>query len=175
MTRPAVIFDLDDTLVDTSELLTLRKARRWSDCYRNLQKTHIYPGILEVISTLVDNGIPNNGIPIGIVTTSISDYAERVLKHHGIPYDALVAYHDCRGRQKPNPDPVLLCLNRLNCTPIGSLGIGDAANDAQAYVRAEITAWGAGWSSGLERNAEWDDIIETPMPIVSFFQSCRGS
>lgn len=164
MTAPAVIFDLDETLVDTSELFTLRKARRWNECYRNIPKTHIYPGVAEMVTTLVDKGIP-----IGIVTTSISNYAERVLNHHNIPYDALVAYHDCRGKQKPDPYPVHLCLNRLNCSPTGSLGIGDAASDAQAYVGAEITAWGAGWSSSLERNAEWDDIIETPKPIISFF------
>ena len=166
MNGPAVLFDLDDTLVDTSELFALRKSRRWSECYRNLSKTSLYPGTMDAIALLREDDIP-----IGIVTTSISNYAEKVLKFHGIPYDALVAYHDCRGRQKPNPAPVMLCLERLGCEAERSLGIGDAANDALAYARANVVAWGAGWSSKIEQDAEWDKIILTPKEILTYFKS----
>jgi len=167
MPEPAVIFDLDDTLADTAELLSLRKAKKWKQCVGQLSRTHLYPGLIDAITKLRDSGIR-----VGIVTTSVSYYAETVLRHHNIPYDALVAYHDCPwNKQKPDPAPVNLCIEKLKCRTEGSLGIGDSAIDAQAYVGAGIAAWGAGWSSRFEREAEWAEIIETPEPIMSFFES----
>ena len=163
MPEPTAIFDLDDTLANTVELFPLRKAGRWKQCVTQLSRTRIYPGLLETITTLRDSGIR-----VGIVTTSVSYYAEAILQHHDIPYDALVAYHDCP-RRKPDPAPVRLCLEKLNCSTKGSLGIGDAATDAQAYVGAGIVAWGAGWSTHFEREAEWAQILKTPEPILSFF------
>ena len=166
MHKTAVIFDLDDTLVDTSELSHLRENRDWKECFKRIPETKMYDGLLEAITSL-----ENLGIPIGIVTSSVSRYAKKVLDYHGIPYDTLIAYHDCDSdKQKPNPDPVIKCLVDLDCSAEGSLGIGDSIKDAQAYKSAGIKAWGAGWSSSLYRDTEWDEIIDTLDPVVSFFQ-----
>ena len=166
MPKTAVIFDLDDTLVDTSELSHLRENRDWKECFKRIPETKMYDGLLEAITSL-----KNLEIPIGIVTSSISDYANEVLDYHDIPHDTLIAYHDCPPHlQKPNPAPVIKCLGDLDCSAEGSLGIGDLIKDAQAYKSAGIKAWGAGWSRGLCRDTEWDEIIDTLDPVVSFFQ-----
>ena len=165
MSAVAVVFDLDDTLVDTSELLGLRETKKWKECVRQLSKSQIFPGILDTI-----NALRERGIFIGIVTTSVSYYAENILRYHSIPYDTLVAYHDCpKHKQKPDPAPINLCLDRLDSTPDGAFGIGDSASDSQAYRNSGIPAWGAGWSSRLVKDASWDQIIETPELIVPFF------
>ena len=166
MHKTAVIFDLDDTLVDTSELSHLRENRDWEECYKRIPETKMYDGLLEAITSL-----ENLGIPIGIVTSSPSKYAKKVLSQHDIPHDKLIAWQNChRLKQKPNPDPVIKCLGKLGCSAEGSLGIGDSAKDAQAYKSAGIKAWGAGWSRSLCRDTEWDEIIDTLDPVVSFFQ-----
>ena len=166
MPKTAVIFDLDDTLVDTSELFHLRVKKMWRLCYKRIPETKMYDGLLEAITSL-----KNLGIPIGIVTSSPSNYAKKVLSQHDIHYDKLIAWHDCPSHlQKPNPAPVIKCLEYLDCSAEGSLGIGDSIKDAQAYKSAGIKAWGAGWSRSLYRDTEWDEIIDTLDPVVSFFQ-----
>jgi phosphoglycolate phosphatase-like HAD superfamily hydrolase len=99
----------------------------------------------------------------------VSFYAEKLLAHHDIPYDCLIAYHDCSPR-KPHPDPVLLCLKRLSAMADGSVGIGDSSHDADAYNAAGLTAWGAGWSAALDRDARWSHIAERPVEVMAFFQ-----
>jgi phosphoglycolate phosphatase-like HAD superfamily hydrolase len=46
----AVIFDLDDTLVDTSMLASLRDERRWGECFARLGDAAAFevPGTVEV-------------------------------------------------------------------------------------------------------------------------------
>ena len=46
---------------------------------------------------------------------------------------------DCR-KQKPAPDPVIRCLDTLNCSAEDSLGLGDADYDAAAYRAAGLLA-----------------------------------
>ncbi|WP_417733498.1 HAD family hydrolase [Roseovarius sp.] len=171
MAVSAIILDLDDTLVDTSMLAGLRRQRRWRDVFRRINETVAYEGIVDLV-----NAARKNGLAVGVVTRSVSNYANAVLDNHGISYDALVAYHDCRN-QKPSPDPVNLCLKKLGLGPDAALGLGDSEDDCLAYLAAEIPALGAGWSNELAGSAPWTRIvtveefssliIEAPKPLPS--------
>lgn len=160
--RKALVIDLDDTLVNTACLSQLRNQPKpdWKGCVAQFSSTTIYDEIAETIASLKEKSIA-----VGVVTSSVSYYAGKLLEYHGIQYDRLVAYHDCNPR-KPHPAPVLLCLHQLGVKPKNAIGVGDAAIDAQAYSAAGITAIGAGWSSALDRQARWDRIISTPAQIV---------
>lgn len=156
----ALIVDLDDTAVDTSALRPLRERRDWKACARNLDQSVPFDGMKKVTAQL-----RNDGIKIGYVTTSVSFYAEKVLQHHSLPYDCLIAWHDCSPR-KPHPASILLCLTRLGCDPSEAIGVGDSAIDAEAYNAAGIKSVGAGWSPVLDRKADWREIVEEPHELL---------
>jgi len=160
---PTLILDLDNTIIDSEALASYRTARNWRACRSNAHKTTCFPSVREMVS-----GVQAAGIQVGVVTRSPSTYAEAMLHHHGIGYDALVAYHDTT-HQKPHPEPVLLCLRRLEATVSGSLGVGDDPTDAQAYRAAGLKAWGAGWSPYLLKDGDWDLVVDDPEDVLRFF------
>lgn len=160
---PALIVDLDNTLIDSEPLAALRRARKWPACRANAHMTSCFPDIQDVIAQ-----VRTSGIPVGVVTRSPSQYAAHLLNHHGIGYDELVAYHDV-SRQKPHPESVELCLARLDARASSSLGVGDDPGDAQAYRAADLLAWGAGWSPHLKDDGTWDLIAEDPRMILGHF------
>lgn len=153
-----IVFDLDDTLVDTGEIRTLRGARRWKECVKSLSKTRIFDGISELFCQA-----KQRDLKIAIVTTSVSYYALAVTQFHKIRYDLLIAYHDAP--PKPRPDGINLVLSSLRIKPAEALGIGDADTDATAYKAAGVTSIGAGWSPLLSRTSPWDRIIARPTDV----------
>lgn len=140
-----VIFDLDETLLDTSLLKAMRDKGDWKSCYTNVGLTQFYSGGVEVIDQL-----KMNGIKVGVVTNSPRKYAESVLKHHNIQYDNLVAYHDCKFK-KPHPGPIEMCIGALNLSKEVILGIGDDIKDIKAYKSADIYAIGVVWGIHTEK------------------------
>jgi phosphoglycolate phosphatase-like HAD superfamily hydrolase len=160
----ALIIDLDDTAVDTSAVRSYRDRRDWKGCVQNLHRTIIFPDMKDTLARL-----RSEGIVIGFVTTSVSFYAERVLSGHGLAYDRLIAWHDCRPH-KPDPAPIEMCLSRLGCAAGDAIGVGDSAIDAEAYRRANVLSVGAGWSQALVRGAGWDIIADAPSELWSQFR-----
>ncbi|RJS59181.1 HAD family hydrolase [Bacillus sp. PK3_68] len=140
-----VVFDLDETLLDTSSLKPMRDKRDWKTCYRSVNLTQHYNGGKEVIETL-----QLKGIKIGIVTNSPRKYAESVLNYHGIKPDYLVAYHDCKYK-KPHPGPIEMCIQGLELSKKAFLGIGDDIRDIKAYKSAGIEAVGVVWGVHTEK------------------------
>ena len=53
----AIIFDLDQTLVDSRHIEHLRRSRQWSIVYQKIPTILAYDGINEVLSVTRDNGI----------------------------------------------------------------------------------------------------------------------
>lgn len=99
------------------------------------------------------------------MTTSVSFYAENVLRHHALPYDKLIAYHDSTPH-KPSRHPIDLCLAHFGKSPDEALAVGDSAIDYDAYSSAGVTAWGAGWSTALVRTVTWAHIASDPDEIL---------
>lgn len=106
----AVILDLDETLVLTSNLEGLRKARNWSKVYAAFDRTSLPQGTLEFIEKI------SRTARVGVVTKSPRSYAERLLEHHGIEVPVIVAFHDVR-RVKPDPEALLKASQKLSSVP----------------------------------------------------------
>lgn len=159
-----LVLDLDDTLFDTSMLLPDRRARKWGRVINDVDKTTIFPEAKVILDVANDAGLK-----VGIVTRSISNYANAILEYHGISPDVLVAYHDC-SRQKPSPDPVLLCLHKLGLEPLSCIGIGDSRDDASAYSSAGVYAIGASWSPVFETSDRWEEVL-TGEQVVALLEN----
>jgi pyrophosphatase PpaX len=65
-------------------------------------------------------------------------------------FDAVVAADDTE-RHKPDPDPVLLALERLQARPEDTAYVGDAPFDVQSAKAAGVYAIAVGWG-GIHRH-----------------------
>lgn len=151
-----IIFDLDQTLVDTSHLETLRKQRNWKKIYAQIPSLIPYEGINEIIQSF-----NSREIPIGIVTTSPESYCSRIIRHCGWEIAATVCYHDVK-RRKPHPESMHLILQKLGLGNQNVISIGDRAMDIVASKQAGIVSVAATWGS-----KEVDDLLATSPDYIA--------
>jgi HAD superfamily hydrolase (TIGR01549 family) len=153
-----IIFDFDQTLVDTSPVEHLRSARRWADVMRRAPSLEIYAGIPELLSEL-----EAMGETVAIVTKSPSMVAKSFIERHRWPIEILVGYHDVR-RVKPDPEGLLIAMERAGARPEETLHVGDQPQDTEAARGAGVTAIGSAWGIAdmtALRSSRPDEIFET--------------
>jgi phosphoglycolate phosphatase-like HAD superfamily hydrolase len=154
----AVLFDLDQTLIDSSAAESHRRSRRWSEVYQLVPSLLPYEGVTEMIEWL-----HASGVPVAIVTSAPWSYCSRVIKQWSWHIDVSVCYHDT-ARWKPQPDPIELALRRLGAEPRESVSVGDQPGDIIASKAAGVFAIAAGWGCADQaalRGAEPDAEAET--------------
>lgn len=135
-----VIFDLDQTLVDSSIAEAERKSRNWKGVYKLIPQFKIYEGILETIES-----IKNQNIQICILTSSPSVYCEKVLDYFQLSCGQKVCYHDTR-KHKPDPEPFekALSLMRLDAKEVFAFGdkIEDSVGASRTGIDNALCVWG---------------------------------
>jgi phosphoglycolate phosphatase-like HAD superfamily hydrolase len=167
----AVIFDLDDTLVDTSALREFRDSRQWQLCLRSLHLAKAFPAS--------DHGTPvaslpksvaSTGAKIGLVTNSPSHYATALLDQFGIEIPILVSGSDGIP-PKPNPDGLLAAARAIGVSPGACLYVGDDVGDVGAAAAAGMASAGVAWDSHFPpgwRRA-WPDVaVASPERLLEF-------
>lgn len=163
----AIIFDLDDTIIDTSQIKHLRR-NPWSECYTNIP-TKTFAVFDENLSTL----IKDKNFKVGIVTNSPRPYATRVLSHHNFNYDNLICFHDC-DKRKPHPAPLLKCALNLGINPNCVISIGDNVNDIVASKEAGMTTVGVTWGESSQtelKDIGSDFIISNNIELISLLRN----
>lgn len=159
-----LIFDLDQTLIDSRHIEHLRRSRQWSIVYQKIPTILTYDGINEVLSFTKDKGIK-----LAIVSSSPSSYVQRVMRHFGWSFDVMVCYHDTN-RHKPHPAPFIEAANRLKIAAKDCWAMGDEPKDIIAAKAAGMYAVAALWGS-LDKeslkSAKPDIIFET---VTSFYK-----
>ena len=119
-----VIFDLDQTIIDSSIASEERRNRNWRAVYNMIPEMQPYQGVVRLINKLV-----SDGVKVAIVTSSPRPYCEKVLDFLGITGVVTVCYHDTQ-RHKPDPEPLLLAIERMgNQEGKQICVIGDEEND----------------------------------------------
>lgn len=149
----AVIFDLDDTLLDSSVLREARDARDWSAVLARLADVREFdvaegePRITDLPSLTRERGLL-----VGVLTHSPRPYATELLRAHAITADALVTGSD---GYPPKPDPTGLraLLTELGVVPADALMVGDSAMDFEAAAAAGVGCVGVSWRA--EPRPEW--------------------
>ncbi|MFM1828982.1 MAG: hypothetical protein RL624_1223 [Bacteroidota bacterium] len=163
-----IIFDLDQTIVDSSIAEKQRSNRQWNDVYSLIPRFQLYEGIQELITEL-----RLNNFKIAIVTTSPGIYTDKVLKYFDIYNDAKVCYHDV-SRRKPFADQYLKAMEVLKLNPKHTFSLGDRAIDIQAAHNANIFSCACYWGS-LEKdllklsNSQYN--FETVRDAIDFFRN----
>jgi HAD superfamily hydrolase (TIGR01549 family) len=166
----ALLFDLDQTIIDSSSAEKYRKSGQWSTVYALISQFKLYPGVIEAIEFA-----KKNGLKICIVTSSPSTYCQKVLDHWKIPYDQKVCYHDT-SKRKPYPDPLERGMQLIECAETkNAISFGDRAVDIQASKAAKVMSVGCTWGStevNELRSAIPDMIIESPTELIPIIKKC---
>lgn len=182
MTLPALLFDLDGTVVDSIELIVQAAEhaydgrdgprptraewlaligtplapmlRRWAhdeddlkflwDRYRAFQVEHHdrlvapYPGVVDLIRRLHDRGHA-----MAIVSSKLEAGIRRSLDFIGLTdcFGALIGI-EATEKHKPEPEPVLLALERLSAPAASAWFIGDSPYDVMAGNAAGVRTIG---------------------------------
>ena len=130
------------------------------DIYRSYQKEifvdqiEIFPGMKELVLELKERGYK-----VGIATSRLRASTLLGLNKFGLEdkIDALVTVEDT-DKHKPDPEPALICLEKLGSTPDESIMLGDSAYDMGCGKNAGMTTVLVGWSevakSGVESTAK---------------------
>ncbi|WP_353101031.1 HAD-IIIA family hydrolase [Myroides odoratus] len=153
--KELVIFDLDQTLVDTSQVEILRKNRQWNKIGMSLSQTIVYPGIKDTLDYL-----KSRGIKIAVFTSSPKSYAQDVLQHHNLPYDLLLGYHDVKMR-KPSPEGFYKILKHFNIDSKKAISFGDQHTDILASNQAQIQSVACLWG-----NDDNDKLLDSKPSLI---------
>jgi len=203
----AVVFDLDGTLVDSVELITIsfqhairqvlgqeisreesiawvgrplreqmelfspEHADELVEVYREFNhREHdrmlkLYDGILNLLSDL-----QRAGVKLGLVTSKSRYTTQMAFDLTGIEsyFDATVCADESPGN-KPSPDPILACLDRLDVEEGDAAYVGDSPSDIQAALAAGVRAIAVTWGVfDAERlAAEKPDILVHTIPELA--------
>jgi len=194
MKKSAVLFDLDGTLLDTTDgvlesavhtVVSLDRkplphetmlhflgppiqesfmrhygmdkagaqeaANRFRSYYKEnaLFKAKLYPGIIETLKALSDNGIA-----LGVATYKREDYAIQVLQHFGIaPYCKTMHGADNFNR-RTKVDIIELCIRELGVGREEIVLVGDTEYDAVGAVNAGVDFIGVTFGFGFKAESD---------------------
>ena len=143
-----------------------------AEVYRNFQKEHceelvnVFPGIPDLLERL-----KSSGYHMAIVTSRTRESANRYLSMLGIEsyFDDMVSCDDTN-IHKPNPEPVLLCLDKMKAKKNQAIMVGDSAFDIKCANNAGVLSVLVGWritGNGTEEvsDAIADYQIEKPLDL----------
>ncbi len=161
-----IIFDFDQTLVDTSTVESLRTARRWKEVMARVSTLNVYANISELLTDL-----SVQGHALAIVTKSPSMVPKWFIDHYRWPIDVLVGYHDVTYR-KPHPEGLLKAMAKTGAEPGTSFHVGDQVQDTEAARAAGVTAIGVTWGISDDaalRASNPDRLFATVTEVRAFF------
>ncbi len=130
------------------------------------KQTKCFPGTVEMLERL-----SKRGFTLGVVTAKSGFVAQRSINFLGIDkyISVLIGAQDVT-RHKPQPDPILAALEKLNRQPRQAVYVGDTPFDIIAAKAAQTKAVGVTWGIAgrdvLENHQpdavidSWDEIDE---------------
>ena len=152
----------DAPRVEIDELLKQFRAYYDEHC---TDLTEPYPGIPELLQTLV-----YHGVKVAVASNKYASAAEKIIKHY-FPNIPFVSVHgevpDCP--KKPDPSIVFAVLNDSPTPKAETIMVGDSAVDMETARRACVDSVGVTWGfrpvSEL-RNANANYIVSDPAEIL---------
>lgn len=164
-------FAIDETHDDFPDLL----ARLLDLYYEQLSVTTacLYAGLDNLLQQL-----EAQKIPWGIVTNKPEKYSVRLLEQLELSSRCSVLIcPDHVKETKPNPEPILLALEKLGCDTERTVYLGDHIRDIQAAKNADVIAIAAAYGY-LDDNAEVDQwyadfIVRAPEQTLALLNMLK--
>lgn len=154
-------------LVDDDDLPFLITKYREYQLEHHDRLTNAYDGIVDAIVTL-----HAAGHPMAIVTSKVGFMADRALVHCGLaPYMHCVIASDSTTKHKPDPEPVLVALERLGAVAGETMFVGDSPYDIMAGRAAGVRALGVAWGAFTPQelvDAGAEAVLKTPAELVPY-------
>lgn len=109
------------------------------DCFENL--IDIFPGMDQVVGRLF-----HKGFKLGVVTSRLRNTTELGLKKYNLlDYFQCIITADDTKKHKPDPEPILMALDKLQSKPEQTLMVGDSLFDIKcahnAGIKSAIVTW----------------------------------
>jgi pyrophosphatase PpaX len=125
-----------------------------------------YSGVTNMLENL-----KTEGFTMGIVSSKRNNNIERELLATGLaPFFEIIVGQDDTVKHKPDPEPLLLALNKLQASPAHCTYIGDQPTDIAAAQSAGIRHIAATWGDGEEKHfleGHQTVIARTPHEILA--------
>lgn len=88
------------------------------------------------------------GFKMAIVSTKVNEMIEKGLKLLDVEgvFDEVIGYHDV-SKTKPDPEPILLALERLGVRPEEAIMVGDNYHDIVGGQNAGVLTAGVAWTA----------------------------
>lgn len=156
----AVVFDLDDTLLDTGPLRVARDGKDWGAVKARLDQVRPFAAREGGIGVdAAPAALRAAGLKVGIVTHSPRWYAEALLARFGIRVDAMITGSDPFPR-KPDPTSLRHIAAELGVGADVTAYVGDEDTDMAAAAAAGMVSIGVRWSTRPpeEWHRWWPDV-----------------
>lgn len=137
--------------VTMEKMLPQISAEEGAAIYRGFHYDHftelisLFPGIIELMEEL-----KKRGCKIGLVTSRLRHTTEIGLKKYDMEkyFDAIVTCDDTE-KFKPDPEPALVALERLDSKPEETVMVGDSIYDIQCARGAGVKTVLVGWALAI--------------------------
>lgn len=154
---PTLKDSFDTVDADLSAVL-IQEYRTWNLANHD-QLVKEFDGVSETLQRLKENGMK-----MAIVSTKRNNMVMRGLQLMGLEdfFDTVIGLDDVQ-RPKPDPEPLLLALERLGSKPEEALMIGDNTHDIGGGKNAGVRTAGVAWSLKGEafiRSLEPDYVLQ---------------
>jgi beta-phosphoglucomutase-like phosphatase (HAD superfamily) len=132
----AVIFDFDQTIVDSSKIEYLRNNRDWTLIRSKLNLIALMEHFRDLYNLLKENNLK-----LCIISHSPREkYIKHILNHYNLQFDLILGYEDLDGFLKPNSYIFKKAVRKLLLDENSIISIGDHKNDIIASKNAGINA-----------------------------------
>lgn len=140
---------------------------RWVKYVNEYEKgASLYPGVKEVLATFQAHGL----IQAVVSAKTAQQYQIDMVAHGLDAYMQTAILADDTKKHKPDPEPLHLCLKRLQIKPSEAIYIGDALADFKAAKAAKIDFGYAKWGS-LTPFAVADALVfEEPLALLKLLE-----
>ncbi|MBN1883794.1 MAG: HAD-IA family hydrolase [Deltaproteobacteria bacterium] len=112
-----------------------------------LDHTVPFPGVMDTLSNLEKKK--------AVVTNKLNYMAEKVLSGlELLPYIDLIIGSDSTPKMKPEPEPILLALEKFGTDPARTVMVGDTVDDIESARAAGVIACGVTYGFGTRDSLE---------------------